>query len=48
MPQAREFDVVAWVADTADDCKDGDEDDNPKKSWDNVEDATPTMKLWRC
>ena len=36
VPQARKFDVVAWVADTEDDCKDGDEDDNPKESWDNA------------
>ena len=41
-----EFEVVA--ADAAGDCKDGDDEDgNPKESWDDVEDAAPTMKLRR-
>ena len=43
VPQAREFDMMAWVAETADDCKDGDEDGNPKESWDDAEDAAPAM-----
>ena len=46
VPQSREFEMVARVADAEDDSKDGDEDENPKESWDNIEDATPTMKLW--
>ncbi len=44
--QPREFQVVAWVAEAADDCKDGDEDNHPNEAWDNIENATPTMKLW--
>ena len=42
------FSETREVADAAGDCKDGDDEDgNPKESWDQAEDAAPTMELRR-